>query len=266
MACFERDWPCTVGIEQARRAIDINLSDAFDSTYNDLVHQLEAGKTKEDMFSSKITEMAKTLSAPLEEEKISTTFNRDGQRIQQTVEIGKKMVQFKKNVAKDKKRLDENWKQWDELQSEFEEFGMEVFGKECFPAASAHPQQLRRGQEGFKHEMELLDLEHSTKSSEILAEIEGIVIETTQKKDAQEEVSSKPFSYISHIKMTLGTQRCFASRAAEYLEGVDASILRGDCIHWLRSLPCYDAEDTLGIAGLFTIILCLSRKIGGSYF
>jgi hypothetical protein len=123
------------------------------------------------------------LSAPLGEEKIETTFTREGKRVTEIVEIGKRIELFKKSVEKDEANLKDYWKQWENLQDDFVELGIEVFGPEVFGRAAKEAME-----KGFRREMELLDGEHDARVLELTGEVEDVAEEFLEKMRESEKV------------------------------------------------------------------------------
>lgn len=120
-------------------------------------------------------------------EKIETAISKDGKRITEIVEIGKRVATFKKAIEEEAAKLAEYWKQWDEVQNEYIELGVDVFGPEVFGEDAV-------GSKGkdhhFKAEMELLDLEHKTRVEEVDEDIEDIGVKILQKMRNSEKVRS----------------------------------------------------------------------------
>ena len=123
------------------------------------------------------------LSAPLGEEQIETTFTRDGKRVTEIVEIGKRIELFQKSVEKDEAKLKDYWKQWEELQDDFVELGIEVFGPEVFGKAAKEARE-----KGFRREMELLDREHDARVLELTGEVEDVAEKFLEKMTESEKV------------------------------------------------------------------------------
>jgi phosphopantothenoylcysteine decarboxylase len=132
-----------------------------------------------------VSDAAATLSAPLSEEKIQTTFKRDGKRVTEIIDIGKRVTKFKGLLKKEEAKLVDYWKQWEDLQDEYVELGIEVFGPEVFGEEAGR--ETRKV--GCKWEMELLDREHSVRIEELEEEIVGVGVKTKQKMKASEKVS-----------------------------------------------------------------------------
>jgi phosphopantothenoylcysteine decarboxylase len=133
-----------------------------------------------------VSDAAATLSAPLAEEKIQTTFKRDGKRVTEIIDIGKRAMKFKDLLKKEEAKLVDYWKQWEDLQDEYVELGIEVFGPEVFGEEAGR----ETSKAGFKWEMELLDCEHVVKIEELEEEIVDVGAKTRQKMKASEKVSN----------------------------------------------------------------------------
>lgn len=170
------------GIEEARTAIDTELKTSFETVHASFLHKLSESRTRDMAFFESMHVTANFLSAPLGEEQIETTFHRDGKRVTEIVDIGKRIEQFKKSVEKDEMKLKGYWKQWEDLQGEFLELGVEIFGAEAFG------EKEEGGGKGFRMEMELLDLEHNAKVQELTEEVEGIPEKMLEKMKESEKV------------------------------------------------------------------------------
>ena len=170
------------GIEEARKAIDTKLEDSFETVHASFLHKLSESRTRDMAFFESMHVTANLLSAPLGEEQIETTFHRDGKRVTEIVDIGKRIEQFKKSVEKDETKLKGYWKQWEDLQGEFLELGMEVFGAEAFG------EREKEGGKGYRKEMEMLDLEHNAKVQELKGEVKGIAEKMLEKMKESEKV------------------------------------------------------------------------------
>ena len=140
---------------------------------------------KDEAFIKRISTMAEMLGASVAEEQIETTFTRDGKRVTEIVDIGKRIVQFKKSVDKESARLEEYWKQWADLQNEYVELGVEVLGPKLF---KNHEVEGIEVDKGFRKEMELLDLEHTSRVEELTAEVDDITSKILKKMKASEKV------------------------------------------------------------------------------
>ena len=146
-----------------------------------------------------------TLGVPLAEESIEREITRDGKSVVEVVQIGKKMVQFKKSVEKDKARLDDNWKQWEELQNDFIELGLEVFGNEAFGPEQAY-QEIERG---YKHDMEVIAQDLKSGMKALNEEIEDITAKTMTKLKSQEKVRSQTRNSVCTLLMPVtGAREC----------------------------------------------------------
>jgi phosphopantothenoylcysteine decarboxylase len=171
------------GIEGARAAIDKKLHASFNTVHDEFLQKLATSRSCDVKFFESVAATASMLSAPLAEEQIETTFTRDGERVTEIVEIGKRIEMFRKSVEKDEAKLKDYWKQWEDLQGDFIELGIEVFGPEVFGGAA-----LESKEKGFKKEMELLDLEHDARVQELTTEVENIREGILQKMTDSEKV------------------------------------------------------------------------------
>ena len=126
------------------------------------------------------------ISAPLVEEQIETTFTRDGKRVTEIVEIGKRIELFKKSVEKEEAKLKEYWKQWEDLQEHLVQFGIEVFGPELSGSAMNEP---RKG--GFMTEMEALDKGHDVAVGELMDQLQHLADEYVTKMKESEWVCAE---------------------------------------------------------------------------
>jgi phosphopantothenoylcysteine decarboxylase len=150
-----------------------------------LLAKLWSARVKDEAFIKRISTMAETLGASVAEEQIETTFTRDGKRVTEIVDIGKRIVQFKKSVDKESARLEEYWRQWADLQNEYVELGVEVLGPKLF---KNHEVEGIEADKGFRKEMELLDLEHTSRVEELTAEVDDITSKILKKMKASEKV------------------------------------------------------------------------------
>ncbi|KAG0645810.1 hypothetical protein D0Z07_7731, partial [Hyphodiscus hymeniophilus] len=169
------------GIEHARTSIDHSLNTAFSAQHEEFIRQLKDQRAADEAFFHSIFQTATALSAPLAEEQIETTFTRDGKRVTEIVEIGKRIELFKKSVEREEGKLKGYWKAWEDVQDEYEELGMEVFGPEMFerPVKDAR-------ESGFAEEMEGLDKEHDAQVAELTSEVGGLAGEyLTKMKDSE---------------------------------------------------------------------------------
>jgi hypothetical protein len=173
------------GIEKARAIIDTKLKTSFDAVHDEFLHKLIESRSRDLTFFESISATANMLSAPLGEELIETTFTREGKRVTEIVEIGKRIALFKKSVEKDEAKLKDYWKQWEDLQGDFVELGMEVFGPEAFGEA---PAEGKASEMGFKKEMGLLDIEHNTRVHELSEEVETVAEQILVKMKESEKV------------------------------------------------------------------------------
>ena len=174
------------GVETARAVIIANARASFDDVRGDLTERLRASRATDESLFEMVSDAAATLSAPLSQEKIQTTFKRDGKRVTEIIDIGKRVTKFKDLLTKEEVKLADYWKQWEDLQDEYVELGIEVFGPEVFGEEAGR--ETRKV--GFKWEMELLDHEHSMRIEELEDEIVDVGVKTRQKMKASEKVSN----------------------------------------------------------------------------
>lgn len=115
---------------------------------------------------------------------METEVRRDGKPFYEIIEIGRQVNTFRKIIDKEEAKLAGLWEQWDALQNEYIKLGAEVFGAEAFGELGAE----FKGQGGYKREMELLELEHSTKLKAVDEEIESIGVSLLSKMKTKEKV------------------------------------------------------------------------------
>ena len=147
-------------------------------------------------FFESISTAAHTLGLPLGEEQIEITFTRDGKRVTEIVEIGKRIGLFKKSVEKDEAKLKAYWKDWEALQGDFVELGIDVFGPEMFGQAAKDA----RGR-GFVKEMEVTDEEHDGRMGGLAAEVEEMAEGVLARMKESEKVDEHPFLPSLAVKM-----------------------------------------------------------------
>jgi len=166
--------------------MNTNAKATFDGIHIAFRERLLESKTQDEKFLREVSNVAATLSAPLGNEKIETTISRDGKRVTEVVEIGKRIAQFKKVIEKDEAKLKEYWEQWEELQNDYLELGIEVFGPEPFGEDAIG---VNVSEKAYKREIELVDLENNARFEEIEEEIENIGVSMRQKMKTSEKVS-----------------------------------------------------------------------------
>jgi len=165
----------------------------FNSVHEKLLHKLAASKANDESFFERFSSVVTTLSAPLSEEQVETSFTRpDGRRVTEIVQIGKRMNLFKKSVEKDGAKLKEYWKQWEDLQNDFIELGLEVFGKEAFSEGMSKD---KKREKGYLIEMELLDSEVNARIEEISGEVEDLTSMTLKALKTSEKVRGGKMCY-----------------------------------------------------------------------
>ncbi|KAM3072249.1 hypothetical protein ACMFMG_009065 [Clarireedia jacksonii] len=169
-------------LEGAREHILRSGEEGFDNVHQKLVQRLDAGRVKDKAFLEKVSGVAEILSAPMADEKVETTVLKNGKRVVQIVEIGKRIADFKKNIGNEEEKLDDYWKRYELLQLEFEELGVQVLGARALKVA-----EDKYDEEGYRHEVDLLEKEHCTKMEEIMEELGEIGDEAIKKMRASEK-------------------------------------------------------------------------------
>jgi hypothetical protein len=170
-------------LEGAREYILQSGEEGFENVHQKLVKKLATSSEKDKAFFEKVSSAVEILDAPMADEKIETTVLKNGKRTVQVVEIGKRIVDFKKNIEKEEGKLANYWNQYEQLQLEFEEFGVQVFG-----ARALKVDEDKYDQEGYRYELNLLETEHSTKMEGIMEELGEISDEAIKKMRASEKV------------------------------------------------------------------------------
>ena len=173
------------GLEEARSTLHANSKATFDAIHDDFIERLVSSRAADEVFFETISSHTTTLSVPLGDEQIETTFTREGNEITEVVQIGKRIAMFKKSVEKEEAKLKDYWKQWEEMQHEYVELGIEIFGPRAFGDDTAADKGMEKG---FKKEMELLDLEHGVRAEELAEEVEDISAKILQKMKVSEKV------------------------------------------------------------------------------
>lgn len=92
---------------------------------------------------------------------------------------------YKQIIDIEQKNLRDYWKQWEDLHDEYLALGIEVFGPESFDGITVNQRN------GFKSEMELLELQHRSKIIELEDEIEKLGSHVLQKMKKSEKVSGQ---------------------------------------------------------------------------
>jgi len=173
------------GFQDARDAIGANMEVNFTNLLDDFLQKLSSSRSNDEAFFEKISGVIATLSAPLSEEQIETTFSRDEKQITEIARIGNRVELFKRNIEKASAKLRDCWTQWEEMQSGFIDLGVEVFGYEAFGVEEDNDGESKKG---YKTEMELLDLEYNTRMEELTEEIEDLRARALQKTKSSEKV------------------------------------------------------------------------------
>ena len=147
--------------------------------------RLATYKSDSETFIASVAATEGIISSPLAEDQIQTTFKRDGKIVTETVEIGKRIAQFKKLVQKEDAKLTDYWKQWEEVRAEFADIGAEVFGRDAFGLTEVENQGNVKG---FSRDMKTLNLEHNPTIEDFKAEVKEIGEKALQKMKASEKV------------------------------------------------------------------------------
>lgn len=137
-------------------------------------------------FYDDIREQGKQLLAPILEETIETCFTRNGKSVMERAKIGQRIETFKASLTKKEAELAQCWAEWEKVQSQIVELGIQVFGAEAFKGGSAGDP---REKNGYRRDMEKLDLEHQIWLEEVDEEIQLISQDAINKMIATEKAS-----------------------------------------------------------------------------
>ncbi|CZT44982.1 uncharacterized protein RSE6_05246 [Rhynchosporium secalis] len=173
------------GIEEARVAIGGKAKATFDDVHAGFTRRLAAIRVDDEAFFQRVEISAKTLTVPLEDEKVQTSFIKNGKTTTEFHRVGDRVADFKKIIEKEEKNLKDLWKQWDDVQNEYLELGIEIWGERAFGVECEG--QVR--ERGFQKEMTLLGLEHDARIEELEEEIEDIGPDLLKKMKASEKES-----------------------------------------------------------------------------
>lgn len=179
------------GLEDARDAIADVCELSFNNIHASFVEKLFISRRNDEEFFEKISAATSTFNAPLEDERIETTFNRDGERVTEVVHIGDRLALFKKSIEKDAAKLESCWAEWEELQGAFMDLGAEIFGPDSFEDYQGG--EDGRENRGYTKQLDLLNLEQETRKVELIEEIEEIKDDTLQETNIAERVNSPTF-------------------------------------------------------------------------
>ncbi|KAL2073735.1 hypothetical protein VTL71DRAFT_11061 [Oculimacula yallundae] len=168
------------GLAEARTAISDKGKASFDSIHTNFTRRLTQIRTSDETFFQRVSTVAKTLTISLEDEKVQTSFSKNGKISTEYFRVGDRVANFKKIIENEEGKLQELWKQWDEVQNEYLELGIDVFGERAFGVDGV-------GERGHKREMGLLGLEHDARVEEIEEEIESVGAEMMKKMKASEK-------------------------------------------------------------------------------
>lgn len=119
--------PNSDGINAARTHLSTQAKATFTSIHDTFNTKLEAIHDEDTAFMQHVSEIAAKLSTPLLGEKIETVIRRDGKRVVEIVEIGKRVEAFKELIEKEEEKLKQAWRAWDEVQEEYIELGKLAF-------------------------------------------------------------------------------------------------------------------------------------------
>ena len=144
--------------------------------------ELDVLKADDETFSEIISSTAALFTAPLAAEKIQLTIMQDGKSVTRIVGISSRISKFKELVKKEQANLKEKWKQWEDLQDEYRLLGAEVFGAEV---VRLDPHLVT---DGFKREMELIEIEHNTRLERLIEEHEELGAKILEKMETSEKV------------------------------------------------------------------------------
>lgn len=111
------------GINAARTHLSTQAKETFTSIHGELNAKLEAIHEEDTAFMQHVSEVATKLSTPLVGEKIETVIRRDGKKVVEVVEIGKRVEAFKELIEREEEKLKQAWKEWDEVQEEYIQLG-----------------------------------------------------------------------------------------------------------------------------------------------
>lgn len=111
------------GIHAARTHLSSTAKVAFTSIHDAFNTKLEAINDEDTVFLQHVSNLAAILGTPLLEEKIETEIRKDGKRVVEVVEIGKRVKAFKVLIESEEAKLMQAWKEWDEVQEEYIELG-----------------------------------------------------------------------------------------------------------------------------------------------
>jgi phosphopantothenoylcysteine decarboxylase len=177
--------------------MDARLHASFEAAHADLANQFAESQSRDKAFLESISTTTSMLAAPLDKELIETTVIQEGRPVTEIMEMGKRIMQFKRIIEKNEAELKEYWKQWDDLQDEYLELGIEIFGPEAFGGAADEARET-----GYKKEMEILDIEHNAAINELMSEVEKVSEQMLTKMKESEKVCTLYESVIR--KLTSG--------------------------------------------------------------
>ncbi|RKF59226.1 hypothetical protein OnM2_061048 [Erysiphe neolycopersici] len=170
-----------------------DATETFDEVLESHLENLMSIEEKDERFKSIISEAILKLAAPLisrngdlkslsylSDSPTSSDANiitKDNSNIDTVYNIKK----YKQIINMEQENLRNCWKQWEDIHDEYLALGIEVFGPESFDDNTA----IQRN--GFKSDMELLDLQHKSKIMELEGEIEKLGSNVMQKMKKSEK-------------------------------------------------------------------------------
>lgn len=150
-----------------------------------------------------VTAAAASLRAPLVDEQVEIVINNAGKRVKHTVTLGKRVDSFKSFIAEEKANLKDLWSQWSSIQDEYNQLGVEVFGIEGL--GDSPSSEVPRDVNGFKKEMEELDLQHNSAVEELNEEIGELGMKSLMRLKSAEKVCRSPIMVCTITNLYVGT-------------------------------------------------------------
>lgn len=176
------------GLDEARDAISDKTYNTFEDVHARFAERIDALEKSDTQFIAEVEDNAKLISDPLVEEKIITkVLQKDGSRVDEVVLVGDRIAEFKAVIDAEEDRLAKLWRQWEDLQGEYVKLGSEVFGAAKF-ADEEDEFEFEELQSGYKHDMEIWNLEHENLVEEIKDDIENIGVRILHKLRSAEKV------------------------------------------------------------------------------
>lgn len=163
-----------------------NAKDSFDTIHAQYTENIKKTRAQDVKLIKSVTAAADSLRAPLVDEKVEIVMLNNGKREKHTVTLGKRVDSFKSLIAEEKANLKDLWSQWNAVQDEYKQLGIEVFGIEAL--GDGFPGEIARGVNGFKKEMEEVDLQHNSAVEELNEEIGGLKVKSMKRLKSAEKV------------------------------------------------------------------------------